>query len=435
MNIKLKDGRLGKRWLILVRSQIKAASPLAAGAGGLPSPTGAFAATQAAWRFYNNKRVTLPELVEPLRAHVREQLTESAAEFVLMAHDWSKLSFPGHESRSDMAELSNNTDIGYEVTASLAISSENGTPLAMVELQMKIKDDFLSTRLPAPPFVPHLEQILPTLEASLSWKLGKPIVHVIDREADSVGHWRQWIGAGHKVLIRADDRIVLSGDRRCKLSELRKELHAAGQFQDAGPALYHGRKAKVRVAETTIVLDRPARTVINKKQVSVPGPPLTLRLILTRIEDENGVLLAEWYLISNVPSDWADAARLARCYYWRWRIETYFKLLKSHGMQLEDWLQETGPAIARRLLVASMACVTVWQLQSDDSPPAKQLKDVLIRLSGRQMKRTKPYTAPALMAGLWILLSMFDLLEDHNLNTLKTLATQIKLPIPLLKSG
>ena len=77
MDIKLKDERLGRRWLILVRSQMKAASPLAAGAGGLPSTAKAFAATQAAWRFYNNERVELPELIVPLRDYARQQVAQS----------------------------------------------------------------------------------------------------------------------------------------------------------------------------------------------------------------------------------------------------------------------------------------------------------------------------------------------------------------------
>jgi hypothetical protein len=87
MNITLKDGRLEKRWAKLVRSQLKSASPLAAGVGSLPSTKQAFAATQAAWRFYNNERVTLRELIEPLRGYVREQAATSSAPFLLVAHD------------------------------------------------------------------------------------------------------------------------------------------------------------------------------------------------------------------------------------------------------------------------------------------------------------------------------------------------------------
>jgi hypothetical protein len=435
MEIKLKDERLRKRWLILVRSQMKVASPLAAGVGALPSTTRAFAATQAAWRFYHNERVELRELVAPLRDYVREQTSESAMPFVLLAHDWCKLSFPGHHFRQDMAELSSDSDIGYELTTALAISADNGAPLAPVEMHLKTKHTFLSTRDPAPEAVSHREQILPTMQASQGWNLGRPIVHVIDREADSVGHFREWDAAGHKVLIRADDRYVLWEGQRRQLSEIRREVLRQGAFQDVGPALYHGRKARLKVAETTVVLDRPARRTINKKKVDVPGPPLTLRLILTRIVDQHGKVLAQWYLLSNVPAEWADAAQLARCYYWRWRIESYFKLLKSHGFQLEDWLQETGEAIARRILVVSMAAVTVWHLMADDSTPAQEFRQVLVRLSGRQMKRSRPFTAPALLAGLCSLLAMLDTLEQIDVTALKSLMTKVHLPVPLLKTG
>ena len=136
-------------------------------------------------------------------------------------------------------------------------------------------------------------------------------------------------------------------------------------------------------------------------------------------------------LLSNVPKAWATTEQLAFCYYWRWRIESFFKLLKSHGQQLEHWQQESGAAIARRLLVSAMACVVVWHLQADDSPEATELKDILIRLSGRQTKRKRPHTAPALLAGLWVLLSMLALLEHYDLDRLKALASRI----PYLNTG
>ena len=435
MKIKLKDERLGKRWQKLVRSQLKSASPLAAGVGSLPSAERAFAATQGAWRFYNNERVTLHELIEPLRDYVREQVAASTSPFVLVAHDWCKLSYPGHAFRKDLAELSNETDVGYELTTSLAIDGAGGMPLGPVEMHLKTGPAFLSTREPAPTAVTHLDQILPTMQASPGWNLGKPLLHIIDREADSLSHYREWDAAGHKVLIRADDRRVKVDKRQLKLSDIRRELLQQNAYRDVGPALYHGRKARLQVAETSVSLHRAGRKTINKKRVAVPGPSLSMRLILTRVVDEQGCLLAEWYLLSNAPAEWADAAHLARCYYWRWRIESYFKLLKSHGFQLENWLQETGLAIARRLLVVSMAAVTVWKLLADESPPATELKKVLTRLSGRQMKRRQPFTAPALLAGLWSLLAMLDTLEHYDPAALRALLHKVRLPISLLNSG
>ena len=206
--------------------------------------------------------------------------------------------------------------------------------------------------------------------------------------------------------------------------------------------MYQGRAAQLWVTETEVVLAQPARTMVpcgrgkkKKKQVEIPGPPLTLRLIVVQVRDDNGQMLATWHLLSNAPATLLSAEQLARCYYWRWRIESYFKLLKSHGQQLEHWQQETGAAIFRRLLVATMACVTVWHLQSDSSPAATELKTTLIRFSGRQTKRTRPHTAPALLAGLWVALTMLEYLEHHDLKDLKRLVHDVPLPFPILRCG
>lgn len=435
MEINLKDERLEKRWLFLVRSQMKVSSHLAAGVGGLPNLTAAFAATQAAWRFYNNERIEFQELIAPLRKYVQTQVSATQSPFLLVAHDWSKLSFPGHGSRCDMAELSSESDIGYEATVSMAISADDGAPMAPVELHLKTGNGILSTRGSEVSDLIHLDQILPTMQASLGWNLGKPIVHIIDREADSLRHYREWDAAGHKFLIRADDRRVMCNGKEIKLSQIRSEVGLQGAFQAAGPALYHGRVARLEVAEVAVVLHRSGRKTVNKKRVLVPGDPLPMRLILTRVLDEEGKQLAVWYLLSNVPVEWADAANLARCYYWRWRIETYFKLLKSHGFQLENWLQETAEAILRRILIVSMAAVTVWHLLADDSEPATEFKQILVRLSGRQTKRKQPFTAPALLAGLCSLLAMMATLEKYDLSSLGALINKVKLPVSLLSSG
>lgn len=110
-------------------------------------------------------------------------------------------------------------------------------------------------------------------------------------------------------------------------------------------------------------------------------------------------MLAQWTLLCNVFDDSVTSYQIALWYYCRWLNETYFKLLKSHGQELEQWQQQTGEAIARRILVASMACVAVLGLQNDDSDKAKQSKTILIRLSGRQMKYGVESTPPALLAG------------------------------------
>ena len=398
----------------------------------------------AAWRFYNNPRIEMTELIEPLREHARRQLLATNARVVMLVHDWSKLSYPGHASKRDQAQLAQANNHGYELTSVLAVNGTNGTPLAPMEVHLKTAAGVLSTRDPAPPDVHHLEQVLPTMQASRLWNLGCPALHVIDCEADSVGHFRAWHADGHHLLVRGQDhRIVTWESRPLSRQKIGEELHHRGDFQHCGAALYQGRAAQLWVAETEVVLAQPARTMVpygrgkkkKKKQVSIPGPPLTLRLIVVQVRHDDDRILATWHLLSNVPVEWLSAEQLAHCYYWRWRIESYFKLLKSHGQQLEHWQQETGAGIFRRLLVATMACVTVWHLQADTSPAATELKATLIRFSGRQTKRNRPHTAPALLAGLWVLLTMLEYLEHHDLTDLKQLVRDVSLPFPILKSG
>ena len=61
-------------------------------------------------------------------------------------------------------------------------------------------------------------------------------------------------------------------------------------------------------------------------------------------------------------------------YYWRWRIDGYFSLLKSRGHQIKHRQQETGIAIARRLLAALMACVVAWDLQYKERAETEVMK-------------------------------------------------------------
>jgi hypothetical protein len=425
------DRRLQQRFFKMVQAHLHAAPQLAAGMASLPSTASAFAATQAAWRFLNNPRVTLPALVAPLRALGRERAAATQASFLLLVHDWCKLRYDHSGRKNDLVHLTHAGDVGYELTTALLVSADDGSPLAPLEMHLLTAQGVLSTRDRAPRAVAHLEQVLPTMRASATWGLTKPLVHVLDREADSVDHYRRWHGAGQYFLVRADDRRVRWGDESWLLSGIGRRLRRRQAFQAAGKAVHQGRSAQLWVAETDVVLYRPAKKNVRDLRFQRPGKPLKLRFLVVQLRDDRGRVLAEWKLLSNVPLAWATTTQLAFCYYWRWRIESFFKLLKRHGQQLEQWLQESGAAVARRLLIAALACVLVWQLQADGTPQAMELKNVLVRLSGRQTKRRRPHTAPALLAGLWVLLSMLALMEHIDLQDLRRLVASV----PYLNSG
>ena len=259
-------------------------------------------------------------------------------------------------------------------------------------------------------------------------------VHVIDREGNAVFYLRQWAKQNRLFLVRADyNRIVQHEGAEGNLRSVARLLLQRGAFRYVRDVSYHGRPATQEAAEAAVVLARPAYQQRpkhgTKARVRLRGEPLTLRLVVSRVFDENHRLLAEWYLLTNVPGH-VDDATVALWYYWRWRIESYFKLLKSAGLQLEEWQQAMAERILRRLLIAGMACVTVWRLAGDSSPPAAAARSLLMRLSGRQMKRTRPFTEPALLAGLWVLLAMLDVLDHYSIADLRRAASVC---VPALK--
>ena len=394
--------------------------PLAAGIHALAVPglTDGFAAVLGAHRFLHNDAVTLPRLLEPLQQLARQWRQHAPQTWGLVVHDWSLLSYPSHRRKTDQAKV--NHGRGYELTTLLLVDGGDGQPVAPLEVRLRAARQVFSTRTPAPgPKAYRIDEVLPSMQAVADGGLGGPLVHVIDREADALAPYRDWQTAGRHFLVRA------KGGRKVRWQGDEVSLaHLAGRlaFRRCREVTYQGHRAVQHVAEAEVVLDRPAwrhrrrgGRVINER---VPGPPITLRLVISRVCDTTGRTLAVWYLLTNVPAA-VDTATVALWYYWRWRIESLFKLLKSAGQQVEHWKQPDGGAIAKRLLVAAMACALVWRLERHPATEAADLRTLLVRLSGRQMRWGREATAPALLAGLWVLLAMLAVLEEHSVDELR----------------
>jgi DDE family transposase len=407
----------------LVQEHLSPVQAVAAGLRALPGTAQAFASTQAAWRFYANPRITLPQLAQPLIEAARGAVERDNRHYALVVHDWSQLLFKAHASKRDRAVLSSATDLGYELFTALVLSDRDGAPIAPVCQQLRAAQGVYSSRSArAQPAPSQLDALAPTMRFVRRLGLGRPTVHIIDREADSVAHYRQWARHRRLFLVRADaQRVVRHEGQERSLSEVVASLHRGGSFRPSRTVLYHGRPAEQFVAEAAVVLERPAAP--NRRDAGggprrlVRGAKLSLRLVVSEVRDGDGILLATWLLLTNVATA-VSAGEVALWYYWRWRVESFFKLLKGAGLHLEQWQQETAQAVAKRLLVASMACVVVWQVARSEAPEAAEVRRLLVRLSGRQMKWGVESTEPALLAGLWVLLSMMRVLEHEDLSSL-----------------
>lgn len=405
---------------------------VAAGLRPLLGISKAFASTQAAWRFYNNKRISYEQLAAPLVASGREALAYNKGRYALIAHDWSHLDYTTHQSKRDRTLIHNQKVFGYELQTALLIDDRTGEPLSVICQSLLAADGLHTTRSATVlPEISQLDELTEAIRFVAECELGRPCVHIADRECDSVWHYRLWQQEAHLFVVRAKNkRIVNHKGQQKSIGEVVKGLEQQEAFHYSRDVEYKGKAAKQYVAETAVVIDRPAKPQRTKHsnggQGRVPGKAIELRLVVSQIRGPEGELLSEWWLWTNLPAigqeQAVSAEQVAEWYYWRWRVETFFKLLKSTGHQVEQWQQESAEAVAKRLLVATMSCVVVWQLARSREPEAYEFRRILIRLSGRQMRWGREFTETALLAGLGVLLAMLDFLGQYDVGEVTRMA-------------
>lgn len=415
---------MAKRYQQLVGESLNTNDALSSGLRPLPNEVTSFASTQAAWRFYKNDSVTLQKLQEPLLQAAHDNVVTHCKEYALIIHDWSRLNYRKHQSKQDKYQISHKTDVGYDLQSSLLISDKNGLPLAPVAQRLvtatgsytSYQNNDLDENVAS-----HLDEVTTCIDTLQQQAFAKPLVHIIDREADSIGHIRQWQENSYLWLTRAKDHTTVTFEQQTQTCPT---IANSLTFKKIRKVSYHGKPQWQWVAEANIDITRDAHVRQQQKRTIVAGKPVKARLVVSRVMSDTGELLAQWLLITNVHA--VEASEIALWYYWRWKIESFFKLLKSAGQNLESWQQETGLAIAKRLLVVSMACVTVWEIAAAQSEEAQSLRTFLIKLSGRQMKWGVEFTNPALLAGLWVYLSMLEVIDSYSPEELAVLRKTAK---------
>lgn len=423
------ERRLQQRYQQLVTEQMSPAQIVAAGLRALPSATTALAATQAAYRFYSNDRVTLPALAQPLIDAARTAIEREGLRYALVVHDWSEINYQSHASKADRITIKSKHALGYSLNTALLVSDRDGAPIAPLAVSLFAKDGVHTTRSTQRDStdLSNLDDVLATATHTATLGLSVPRVHIIDRAGDSVDHFRQLEQACELYLVRAkaSPRVEFNGEQMA-LGEVVKHLDfVCGEAVAISPTLV----GQQLVAEAEVVITRKGvkkrqRDGTKQKRTLMAGEPVRLRLIVSRIVLPDEQVHAEWLLLTNVGSE-VSAEQIAQWYVWRWKIESYFKLLKSAGHHLEEWQQESAEAISRRVLVTAMGAVVVWKLARAEGAEAEATRQLLVRLSGRQMRRDRPVTEPAMLDGLWKLLAMLEILERYTPEDLRAIASSI----------
>src|SRR5712671_2659461 len=149
----------------MVQSHAQASQALASGIHALPDTRSVFAATQAAYRFLNNRRVTLRALSKPLVEAARFEVAAACDRWALVIHDWSQLMYPGHAAKQGRVALSSRgIPEGYELQTALVASDRDGSPLAPAAMSLRAADGVHCSRSPkVRPALSPLDELAPAM--------------------------------------------------------------------------------------------------------------------------------------------------------------------------------------------------------------------------------------------------------------------------------
>lgn len=310
---------------------------------------------EAAYRFFDNPRVTPEVLLHP---HIESTCRRAAEQaLVRVIHDSSSVEFSGEVPRRGLGPLRGKGQ-GFFAHVSLVVGDgEERTPLGLAALSTWVRTQkpkgTKPKRRPRGETINHTESArwLEQAQESEARLAATKVVHVMDREAD-VYELMAGLSSSRYVVRAQHDRVVeLPAEARD--SSLRRVLADAGVLLHREVHLSRRKKSE-RPVERKIHPPRDAREVklaVSARAVRIRRPdrastalPPWLDIHVVRVFEVDappGTTPVEWLLLTNLPiAAAADLGAIVDHYRARWMIEEYFKALKTgcavEQRQLED---------------------------------------------------------------------------------------------------
>ena len=393
--------------------------------------------TKAAYRFFQNENVDVEQIMD---AHRDKTMTRSVKHHTVLAlQDTSYFVYTHHPKTKGLGKISMNRGVNIDkiysyglVMHSCFAVTTKGTPLGLLDQKIFAREQR--------PEHEHqragkkcIERILPVeekesyrwieaLEATSKLAVGVQIVTVCDRECDFYDFFKAALKSGSAVLVRASQNRTINKDGRYAKKDSTKLWDHIASQPDAGSYTVDisavkqtknnkgrtARKAEMNIKFGAFIMNPPQNNPKYKTEV-LPDIQLYAIHALEKSPPE-GESPVEWMLLSNQPvATLEEANERVRWYSLRWRIEMYFKVLKS-GFRVEACRLGTADRLIRYLTVMSIVAwrlfmITLIARTNPSLPCSEYISEPELRVLAAKTSQTRTLTAaePTLAeAVVWI---------------------------------
>jgi len=367
--VDLGDKRLDERIAILL-SDLGSRPALS-----IPAACGGKAEMKAAYRFFNNDKVTFDGVIEPHITRTKERM--AAQKVVLVVQDTTEVDLTRPEQEVEGAGELDGSRRGFLLHEMHAFVPD-GTPLGTAWAEVLNRTEGVSHASAAEKSRERKQTPIEEKE-SFRWLTGLraareiaqelptvQIVCVADSEADIYEVFAEPRGE-HPVhwLIRACQDRATDGDTAQRLRDqvlaapvlYEAELLIRGRTAKTGEVEDRARRQNRETRRATVEVRAASVTLRPPHRHDRKLPPVTVNVVLVREPNPPpGETPVEWILVTTLPIDTLEQVRtIVEFYCVRWCIEILFRTLKS-GCRIErrrfEHIDRVLPCLGVYLIVA-----------------------------------------------------------------------------------
>jgi hypothetical protein len=369
----LNDKRLNKRFLEIADQLGKRPT------GSIPAACGGAAEMVAAYRFFDNEKVTFEKVLQPHIESTRERI--ASQQHVILVQDTTEIDLTRPEQQVEGAgPLDGETRRGALLHMLQAFTSD-ATPLGAVHASVIVRSDddpSNATKTRAQRRAIPIED-----KESYRWVVAlrnaqdeatrhpqTQFVCVGDSESDIyelLAETQEAPGNSHWIVRACQDRALQrDSSEKTAAKSVREQLLAAPLLYTAMISV-RGRKAKVSCEKRGRRQPRESRDAeveVRAARLTLRPPhrpdrkllPVTVNVVMVReLNPPEGEPAVEWILLTDLPIDTIEDVRgVIEKYTTRWIIEIFFRTLKS-GCRVErrrfEHIDRFLPCLAVYLIV------------------------------------------------------------------------------------